>query len=254
MSVSLRKNVRNLSEVEVSNLRTSLRRLMEIRDNRGYNHIAGFHGAPNFYCWHHQLPRLFLPWHRAYLYWMEQAAKDQIETVTIPWWDWSSNLSRREGIPTVFEEENFAGTSNPLNQAHISVPTSTPPLDMSTFRRPRIASELPGRRDVASVLELSDFGDFNDGLEDIHDLVHGWVGGTMARVATAAFDPIFWSHHCMIDRIWWLWQIRHGNSGLPQEMLDTVLEPFNLTVRGVLNIYRLGYDYASTQSVANRVR
>ena len=82
--------------------------------------------------------------------------------------------------------------------------------------------------DVDRIFALSDFGDFNDGLEDIHDQIHGWTGGTMGRVATAAFDPIFWSHHCMIDRIWWLWQLRHGNSGIPQDMLDTVLEPFNL--------------------------
>jgi tyrosinase len=45
-----------------------------IGDNRGYSHIAGFHGAPDWYCWHHQFKRgtrlqarLFLPWHRAYL-------------------------------------------------------------------------------------------------------------------------------------------------------------------------------------------
>ena len=51
-----------------------------LRDNRGYNHIAGFHGAPDWYCWHHQFSRktplqarLFLPWHRAYLWWLEQS-------------------------------------------------------------------------------------------------------------------------------------------------------------------------------------
>jgi len=29
-------------------------RMMEISDNRGYNYIAGFHGVPGWYCWHHQ--------------------------------------------------------------------------------------------------------------------------------------------------------------------------------------------------------
>jgi tyrosinase len=247
MSVSLRKNVRNLTTDEINTLSNAYRSMMQIRDTRGYNHIAGFHGAPNFYCWHHQFPRLFLPWHRAYLYWFEQAAKDQVDTVTIPWWDWSSNISGREGIPRIFADEDVDGEPNPLYKAHINVPTTTPPLDMDTFRTPRRPSELPNRDEVDRVLALSDFGDFNDGLEDIHDQIHGWAGGTMGRVATAAFDPIFWSHHCMIDRIWWLWQLRHGNSGIPADMIDNVLEPFNMTVRGVLNIYRLGYDYAGTQ-------
>ena len=225
--------------------------MMEISDNRGYNHISGFHGAPNFYCWHHQLPRLFLPWHRAYLYWIEQAAKDQVGAVTIPWWDWSQISRGRKEFQGHLQLRMSTETQIPCIKSHINVPTSNPPLDMDTFRSPRRPSALPSREDVSRVSALPDFGDFNDGLEDIHDQVHGWTGGTMGRVATAAFDPIFWSHHCMIDRIWWLWQLRHGNSGIPPEMLDMVLEPFNLTVRGVLNIYRLGYDYASTQASAN---
>ena len=64
------------------------------------------------------------------------------------------------------------------------------------------------------------------------------------QVATAAFDPIFWSHHAMIDRLWYLWQLRIGNSRMPPELLNVVLAPFNLTVRDVLNIYDLGYEYA----------
>ena len=112
-------------------------------------------------------------------------------------------------------------------------------------------SALPNNDDVNRVLSLSDFGDFNDELEDLHDLLHGWTGGTMGRVATAGFDLIFWSHHCMIDRIWWLWQLRHGNSGIPQDMLDMGPQPFNFTVRSVLYIYKLGYDYASTQVFEN---
>jgi tyrosinase len=250
--MNLRKNVRNLSDEELKDLRNAYERMMQIGDNRGYNHLAGLHGAPNFYCWHHQLPRLFLPWHRAYLYWFEQAAQDQAESVMIPWWDWSSDVSRSEGIPEAFADETINGRqSNPLYKTHINVPTSNPPLDLDTIRMPGRPSALPNNDDVNRVLSLSDFGDFNDELEDLHDRVHGWTGGTMGRVATAAFDPIFWSHHCMIDRIWWLWQLRHGNSGIPQDMLDMVLQPFNLTVRSVLNIYKLGYDYASTQVFEN---
>ena len=31
------------------------------------------------------------------------------------------------------------------------------------------------------------------------------VGGLMSAVETAAFDPIFWVHHCNIDRLWSVW-------------------------------------------------
>ena len=66
----------------------------------------------------------------------------------------------------------------------------------------------------------------------------------MSYVSFAAYDPIFWSHHCMIDRIFWLWQLRDRRS-LPLCLYDQVLDPFNLTVRDVLDVYQLDYDYAS---------
>ena len=114
--------------------------------------------------------------------------QDQAESVMIPWWDWSSDVSRSEGIPEAFADETINRRhSNPLYKAHINVPTTNPPLDLDTFRMPGRPSALPNYEDVNRVLSLSDFGDFNDELEDLHDRVHGWTGGTMGRVATGSF-------------------------------------------------------------------
>jgi tyrosinase len=74
-----------------------------------------------------------------------------------------------------------------------------------------------------------------------------WVGGDMGRLSFAAYDPIFWSHHTMIDRLWWLWQVKNGNSNISPDLLDQVLAPFNMKVRDVLNVNDLGYDYAAAQ-------
>jgi tyrosinase len=43
----------------------------------------------------------------------------------------------------------------------------------------------------------------------MHNGVHVWVGGMMGSVPPAPNDPVFWLHHCNIDRIWALWQVRH---------------------------------------------
>jgi Common central domain of tyrosinase len=48
-----------------------------------------------------------------------------------------------------------------------------------------------------------DFFTFQNQLESIHNGIHGWVGGTMGDISTSAYDPIFWAHHCMIDRLWY---------------------------------------------------
>ncbi|XP_052087693.1 uncharacterized protein LOC127724684 [Mytilus californianus] len=39
-------------------------------------------------------------------------------------------------------------------------------------------------------------------LENYHDAVHVWVGGSMLGVNTAPSDPVFFLHHCFIDYVW----------------------------------------------------
>jgi tyrosinase len=190
--------------------------------------------------------RMFLPWHRAYLYRFEQALKDRNENVALPWWDWSSDMSHIEGMPSAFtSQHNENGDENPLFKTDITYPAEQP-TGIFTERDPGLPEELPTKGTINGLMNLNEFSDFNDALENIHDAIHGWVGGSMGIVTVAAFDPIFWSHHCMIDRIWYLWQLQHGNSGMPANMYDMVLEPFDLKVRDVLNINDLGYEYAGS--------
>jgi tyrosinase len=92
-------------------------------------------------------------------------------------------------------------------------------------------------------------------LEGLHNRVHGWVGGHMGIIPFAAFDPVFWAHHTMIDRIWRLWQLRHPGATPPVSILDEALPPFRMTVRQTLSVTALGYDYAfSTASSEVTVR
>lgn len=43
----------------------------------------------------------------------------------------------------------------------------------------------------------------------MHNRVHGWIGGDMGR-GHSPNDPIFFLHHCNVDRIWAFWQSRAG--------------------------------------------
>ena len=268
----LRKAVRNLTEPELSNMRLAYEKMMQIKDNRGYAHYAKNHGVSDWLCWHGpktvwNVPdaRLFLPWHRAYLYRFEQALQDQIPDVTIPWWDWRAKQGQDDKIPEAFAVEEVNGNRNPLYKFFMNVPNSNPPLNRYTIRFPGIFDgtsnppTLPSSESIENIIKnRSNFDDFSDSIENIHGLIHVWTGGRksqngqmifgdMGSVATAAFDPIFWSHHCMIDRLWWIWQMEHGTRNIPSVYLDLVLEPFDLTVRDVLDIYDLGYDYAGIE-------
>jgi tyrosinase len=232
----------------MATFREAMRQAEAISDNRGYNHVAGFHGAPDWYCWHHQFSRrtplqarLFLPWHRAYLWWLEQALQDLVPGAALPWWDWT----RTRRIPAAYASRTTGGERNPLYATRARVPTATPPINRQTRRAPGAIPgvALPTKAELDDLYDDSDWASFSDRLEDFHDRVHGWVGGDMGDVTTAAFDPVFFAHHCMIDRVWYLWQIRHGNR-VPNDLLDLSLIPFGKTVRDVLDVQRLGYEYA----------
>jgi tyrosinase len=113
----------------------------------------------------------------------------------------------------------------------------------STTRKPGDPGALPTAQQVAGVVSLGDFIDFSTQLEDIHNSVHVWVGGSMKLIPFSAYDPLFWAHHAMIDRIWRRWQVGPGATP-PAAMLGQALAPFPMTVAQTLDVTSLGYDYA----------
>lgn len=269
-SFTLRKNIDKLKPDELKNFRTAYSRMMKIKDNRGYSYYAGYHGLPHFLCWHHGRDwdgytevHLFLPWHRAYLYRFEKALQDQMSGVTLPWWDWRTKDTKKAKIPDAFSAVTVDGEPNPLYKFHISLPEYG--IDKDTQRFPGesvdVPSSLPTPDEIATLIDdpKRHFDDFSNDLEDFHDSVHGWTGGSVRRnggiisgemsdISLAAFDPIFWSHHCMIDMFWWKWQKKHGIYNIPAHYRRMALEPFGLTVEQVLDIYELGYDYVETET------
>ena len=52
-------------------------------------------------------------------------------------------------------------------------------------------------------------------ITELHNRVHIYIGGTMLDVPTASNDPIFFLHHCMIDRIYELWLDQFTDNELP---------------------------------------
>jgi tyrosinase len=114
-----------------------------------------------------------------------------------------------------------------------------------TRRDPDLPGELPRQVTVQRLAAARTFADFTMLAEGIHNSVHGWVGGAMSAVPVAAYDPIFWAHHAMIDRLWYLWQIGPNGVDPPAGLLNRALPPFPLTVRDTLDIAALGYGYAT---------
>jgi tyrosinase len=83
-----RMNLDCMSESEVEKLRWAFRQLYHFNkwpeDRRSYNNMALIHQNHCQHGWER-----FLPWHRVYIYEMEQALQDVCPGITMPYWDWT---------------------------------------------------------------------------------------------------------------------------------------------------------------------
>lgn len=114
-----------------------------------------------------------------------------------------------------------------------------------------------------------------DSLESVHDSVHSTLGGPnghMTIVPFSAFDPLFFLHHCMIDRLFAMWQGMYPNSWVQPNMArvnsytttvgqmlnsSSALTPFYASSNGTFwnsDMLRdtrvLGYTYPEIQSIS----
>jgi tyrosinase len=189
----------------------------------------------------------FLPWHRQFLLDFERALQRVDLNVSLPYWDWTVN--RRPNSP-IWNADFMGGNGRVGDRQVMNGPfafssgnwTLTVRVDDRPFLRRVLAGnnlQLPtaAERDTVLAINVYDSAPWNStsatGFRNqvegwrgpnLHNRVHVWVGGTMAT-GVSPNDPVFWLHHCYIDRLWADWQARHPNSGyLPGEGTADVVD------------------------------
>lgn len=181
------------------------------RDPLGWWYQSRIHGNPQGSEHHAGEPRdwdqcqhgtwFFLPWHRMYLLQFERI----ISVLTgqpdfaLPYWDYKHPADAV--VPPAFKDPN-----SPLFDATRQLqPLPQPPqqwaqagsfVRMGGDRRttPAHNGEGPG------LLE-----------QNPHNLVHAHIGGDMGAYQSP-LDPLFWIHHCNIDRLWEVWLGQPGRA------------------------------------------
>jgi hypothetical protein len=242
------------------------------------------------FCW------WFLPWHRAYITVTERKIREISgdKSFAYPYWNWSSD--RR--IPNAFAragssladavrftpnraiadgEVGFFPDDPGLKQLGVAA------LGAAFFQAktaPQIERSFGG---IARPNATSTFG--NNQLEATpHGPIHVYVGGVsadgqaggdMIDFETAARDPIFFSHHGNLDRLWETWRRDTAHKSTEPAIDAFVKHPFpftwldgttiQVTVEETLDTRKLGYTYdslevfrpgpqiVSAQSVENRL-
>jgi tyrosinase len=103
------------------------------------------------------------------------------------------------------EAPNFTVFSNTASSGHWNNTKSTKDAMVVSLETPHNSIHLA-------------VGGFDVG--DAHLSPIPGANGDMGENNTAGFDPIFYFHHCNIDRVFWLWQRRHKST----DMLEIIPE------------------------------
>jgi tyrosinase len=265
-----RKNIRNLLPDELTKLRDAHRRIMARIDNRSYQFIASKHGWMDMLCEHQftfdatgQRMDLFLPWHRAYMYIYEKYLQNEINdsNLAMCYWNWNEPQTDPEGIPDAYAKQTIDDQPNPLYSYKMNISGRAADgtnvhVNRNTNRRIGEQLTIEDIRNITTsqntdipriINNVDDFKEFSESLRNgWHNMIHAYVGGDMNDQNLAAYDPLFYAHHVAIDRIYYLWQLKHGINNIPEYLKDIPLAPWRIKVRDVLDIHTLDYDYAST--------
>ncbi len=156
---------------------------------------------------------LFLPWHRAYMWYFEEICRELSgnNAFALPYWNWQNDKQ----IPAAF----WGGPSNPLfHSPRFASQTSTitsPVFAPTYIENPILVEtnfEVFGSGSISAATPQQNGSPGGQGpLESgPHNSLHGFVGGDMGTFMSP-LDPIFWTHHNIIDAIWVEWNIKRNN-------------------------------------------
>lgn len=168
----------------------------------------------------------FLPWHRAFVVSIERIVRSLTKNndFAMPYWDWTADPY----FPEVFRSEKTPDSKTnwlyvPDNKRTWDMAVPFPPnvvgkdvLDAiltaapyETFGTTRPQSPKPqDSLDPGWIRNGSGFQGILEGLP--HNMVHNDIGGWMPTMYSP-LDPIFFTHHGNIDRIWAVWNSK-GNA------------------------------------------
>jgi hypothetical protein len=228
-----RKNVANLTAAERKAFADAMIAVRKKPSQRGlanrYDDYVRVHtdamNAPQN--WGHGGPA-FTAWHRVLLWKFEEELRRVDDSVRIPYWDWT--VDRTPTSPP-WLGDFLGGDGGPTNPSGSDsgevttgrfrrsagewpITTGDPGTNDDPWNRPYLARGFARRGDATALptagvqstaLGRSLYSEFRFDLEiPLHNLVHRWVNGQMINAASP-MDPVFWLHHCTLDRLWAIW-------------------------------------------------
>ena len=233
----------------------------------------------------------FLPWQREFIRRFELDLDRLVPGVTLPYWDWATDAADPMNA-TVWANDLMGGNGSGASRVVRSGPFAYDDADpdnswviinylglpdgglVRNFGSRRNTPNLPTQADIDAIQQIStyDSGNFNTSSvgyrganegripvngktpppSNTHALVHEWIAGSM-MLGTSPNDPIFFLHHCFVDKLWADWQALHptvpyvpsdtASNALNGHRLNDELVGLGTLISATLDHHAMGYSY-----------
>ncbi|CAC5414261.1 unnamed protein product [Mytilus coruscus] len=208
--IRIRKEYRQLSKEEREDLNLAFNLLKNdtsVSLNK-YDLLANIHARSSANANAHQGPN-FMGWHRVFLLMMENALRQKVKTVTIPYWDATLDEAMDKPYNSIIWSHDFIGSGDGVIRKGAFGHWQTQFGYGYLMRFLGGQGKLMSTENVEDILSKSRLGEITNpgvekkfNIEEIHNDVHVWIGGQMKTIEIAAFDPIFYPLHSFTDCIW----------------------------------------------------
>ena len=204
--------------------------------------------------------RDFPHWHRHYLANFELICGDLIgdPSFALPYWNWTENRGRipdpffdLDGLNVAFWKDPSNAQSDHWDQDTVQTVGRRNLIKGQGLQDdPQRGGSFTKQR-IAGIQALSNYNLWAFSLEGSpHNDGHVVVGAGNGHMGNgmSPLDPIFWLHHCNIDRLWAQWQAA-GNTTPPLsstydgQFVDANKQPVMATSANALNIAGFNYTY-----------
>jgi len=211
----------------------------------------------------------FLLWHRMYTWHLEKIVRELSgkNDFALPYWNYGSEKIDDNIMPEQMRDKS----SSLYEAARYSVLNNGEPIQPKRVEQIQLAlNELrtnpsfTGDAGFSKKLEGSPHGfmhsfigaSYSDPKETFYNKIYQKdnFAGLMAKVPSAGFDPVFWLHHSMVDRIWESWDVTSLGQRPTLDQLETdpwvynFIEPngdrISYTIKEMYDIvFNLDYRY-----------
>ncbi|XP_036357241.1 putative tyrosinase-like protein tyr-1 isoform X3 [Octopus sinensis] len=148
----------------------------------------------------------FLLWHRIYLRMMEDALREKVPGVTIPFWDPTLDSHLSNPRDSTMWSDELMGTINGFVTKGAFANWKTPAGTL--IRNGGFITRLPTSSNIEDVLTRTKLEEISEpnaqeryNLEFLHNSMHVVIGGHMGSVPSSPMDPIFWLVHSYIELV-----------------------------------------------------